>query len=325
MVEIIAECCQNHGGDRSLLTRMVAEAKLAGATHAKIQSIFADDLTYRPQFEQLMLDDSGNRISILRPHKAEYARLKGLEVSWADHMAFVETCHNNEIEPMTTIFTHNALLPVLECGFTSVKVASYDCASHALIRRIARFFNHIYVSTGACFDDEIAITAAILKGTDYSFLHCVTLYPLSPIEANLNRMKWLRNFTSRVGYSDHSNFAVDGLRTVLASIYMGATVVEVHFTMLPRSDTRDGVVSVNSEELKLIRQFANLSNEDQLSYLNSLYPSWDIALGSETRLLTSQELLNRSYYRGRFGSARNDYKGICHDTFIKNWELYDAE
>ena len=51
-MKIIAEFCQNHNGSYSTLEKMVMNAKKSGATHGKIQNIFAKNLTFRPQFEQ---------------------------------------------------------------------------------------------------------------------------------------------------------------------------------------------------------------------------------------------------------------------------------
>ena len=61
---LIAECCQNHNGSISILKEMVQKASQAGATHLKMQTIFAKNLTFRPQFEEGMRDLSGNLIYI---------------------------------------------------------------------------------------------------------------------------------------------------------------------------------------------------------------------------------------------------------------------
>ena len=76
MVKIIAEFCQNHNGDFTILEEMVRQASHNGATHAKIQTIFADNLTFRAEFEEELFDKNGKKISIKRPYYDEYQRLK---------------------------------------------------------------------------------------------------------------------------------------------------------------------------------------------------------------------------------------------------------
>ena len=76
-ISIIAEFCQNHNGNSAILSEMIDKAVEHGATHLKIQNIFANELTFRPKFE------SGIKInkkvhSIKRPYKDEYKRLKKL-------------------------------------------------------------------------------------------------------------------------------------------------------------------------------------------------------------------------------------------------------
>ena len=80
MAKIIAEFCQNHCGDFDVLSEMVESAAKAGATHGKMQTIFAENLAYRPQFEKGLVEDGKVR-SIKRPFKTEYDRLKGLEIT----------------------------------------------------------------------------------------------------------------------------------------------------------------------------------------------------------------------------------------------------
>ena len=70
MVSVIAECCQNHNGDMTLLKEMVHAAAEAGATYCKIQSIQADELTRREECEAA------------RPYQAEYDRLKKLDLKF---------------------------------------------------------------------------------------------------------------------------------------------------------------------------------------------------------------------------------------------------
>lgn len=316
-VQIIAECCQNHNGDPDILDRMVEAAAKGGAQFVKMQTIYAEDVAYRPQFEEGLTVD-GVVKSIKRPYQAEFDRLKGLEISAKQTERFIRTCRDNGVEPMTTCFARRWVGPLAALGFKSIKVASYDCASFPMLKELGERFSDIVVSTGATFDDEIETASSILKGKNFGFLHCVTMYPTPVSESHLARMTYLRRFTPRVGHSDHSLVERDGLVTTLAAIQQGATIVERHFTILPRDKTRDGPVSIDAGQIAEIAAFAAMDDADRVKLLDQKYPAWRSAIGSATRKLSDAELLNRDYYRGRFATPRPDSAGGTRMIF--NWE-----
>ena len=76
-------------------------------------------------------------------------------------------------------------------------------------------------------DEEIKKAAQVLKGSKFTFLHCVSVYPTPLEKVNMLRMSWLRNFTDSVGYSDHSI----GIEAVKLAISRSANYVEKHFTL----------------------------------------------------------------------------------------------
>lgn len=300
MAEIIAELCQNHLGDRRLLLEMVWAAAEAGATIAKIQSIWAEDLTYRERFETGVVDAAGRTQCIKRPYGPEYRRLRPLNLSAKDHWAFVQECEKARIVPMTTVFARSRIRLVQEAGFRYVKVASYDCASLSLLRELRARFETLYVSTGATYDQEVEEAANVLAGTDFTFLHCVTIYP-TPFELlNLGRMAFLRKYTSKVGFSDHTLVERDGLKAAVAALYLGADVVERHFTLLPRDRTRDGPVSITSGELRELVAFASMTAAELKEVVGKLVPEFPSLVAPWE--MSREEKLNRDYYRGRFAS-----------------------
>jgi len=319
-MKIIAELCQNHNGSFDLVKSMVDAAAGAGATHVKIQTIYADTLVFRPQFEQGHVVD-GKTYAIKRPWLPEYQRLKGLELSPEQSFKFVEYCRSVGVIPLTTCFARKNVKEIHEQGFQEIKVASYDCASYQLIKELANKFAHLYISTGATFDDEIECAASILKNTtaSYSFLHCVTIYP-TPIEMmNLSRISWLRQHSIQTGFSDHSLVSKDGVLASMAAVLMGAEIIERHFTILPAEETRDGAVSINPKQLKELSEFVKLTKTDQRSLLENIYPQWEVMIGNSSRQLTEIELLNRDYYRGRFATPRSKNHNNASEM-IFNWE-----
>lgn len=312
MKTIIAELCQNHNGDLTLLKEMVWAAAEAGATYAKIQSMLADDLTFRERFEEGLWEDGAQK-AIKRPYQAEYERLKPMDMDDEAHFTFGEECQRAGIRPLTTVFSRSRIPFLAGLGWKAVKVASYDCASAPLLRELKEHFTHLFISTGATFDEEIEAAANLLHGHEFSFLHAVTIYPTPLDELHLGRMPYLRRFTPSVGLSDHTLVARDGIKASIVALSLGADVIERHFTLLPVDATKDGPVSIRPAELEQLVEVSKMSPSELNEYVEREIPEYKIMIGQEHRPLSEVELLNRDYYRGRFASRVGG-------EFVYNWE-----
>lgn len=317
MIKIIAELCQNHNGELETLERMVEAVATTGATHVKIQNIFADNLTYRAQFENGL---SQNNIikSIKRPYEDEYKRLKKLELGERKIERFISLANQYNLTPLTTCFSRDNILEIKKQGFKSIKVASYDCASFQMLRELKDNFHDIIVSTGATYDEEIILASKILHDTNFSFLHCITIYPTPLEKLNLSRIEWLEKFSKNVGFSDHTLVKENDIKASKIALACGAKIIERHFTILEEDKTKDGPVSINQEQLSEIVEFSKLQHKDQMNEINS----WNIDLkkimGNPIRELSDEEILNRDYYRGRFASKR--YNKNQPEKMIYNWD-----
>lgn len=309
---LIAECCQNHNGDQEILKHMIYAAAENGADFVKIQAIRSHELTHRERFDQGVTENGVIKV-IKRPYQPELERLSKLDLSLDVERWFVEECWKAGVAPLTTAFTRAAAAEIKDLGYEAIKVASYDCASFPLLEDLKKYWNTIFVSTGATYDEEIEQAAKILAGTNFSFLHCVTLYPTPMEELHLRRMSYLRRFTNKVGYSDHSKIADTDLWASKIALALGADCIERHFTILEPHETKDGPVSINPKQLKELRQFADRDRSERMQIINKEYPNWHLSLGRSNRLLSHAELLNRDYYRGRFASK-------VRGKVIYNWE-----
>lgn len=298
---LIAECCQNHQGSREVLKRMIHAAAEHGADYVKIQGLYSADITFRERFEEGVLED-GRQVAIQRPHGVEVERLSQLDLTPDDEAWFVEESWRAGVAPMITVFTRASVRRLSDLGFEAVKVASYDCRSFPLLEDLRRHWSRLFVSTGATFDHEIEQAAEVLRGTDVTFLHCVTIYPTPLDQLHLRRMHWLRRFSPEVGFSDHTRTGETGLKASMAALALGAGVIERHFTVLGPDDTKDGPVSVNPSQLADLRAFADRDRTDRVALLDDVYPEWKQSLGVARRDLGNAELLNRDYYAGRVAS-----------------------
>ncbi len=315
MTKIIAELCQNHNGDIKILEEMVHAASEAGADYAKIQSLHSNELTHRKRFDEGLIE--GGKVKVIkRPYKNEYDRLKKLDLEEEDHLKFLEFCNKFKIKPLTTVFSLGKVNMISKL-FKEVKISSFDCASHRLIKDISKKkFENIIVSTGATFNREIKKTCEILKKAKkkFSLLHCVSIYP-TPIEyANISRINFLKKFCSSIGISDHSNPERSKNIIAAVSFFLGIDVIEKHFTILKKDQTKDGPVSVNPAQLKELVNLSKIKKDEIKKYIDENIDDYKVLLGTENRDMTDVELLNRDYYQGRFASR--DKNG----NYIFNWE-----
>ena len=314
MTDIIAELCQNHNGDLKILEEMVHAASESGAKFAKIQSMLSKDLTHRKRFDEGLVEGGEVRVK-KRPYDAEYERLSKLDLEDEHHYHFLDYCQKYKIKPMTTVFNRSRLEFIKKLNFEIIKVSSFDCSSHKMIEEISKSnFKEIIVSTGCTYDHEVKKTSEILKNNNFTLLHCVSIYPTPLTEVHLDRINFLRNFSKNVGLSEHSNSDKDGLKISISSLMYDVKYIERHFTILPKDKTKDGVVSLNPKELKLLCDISKKPKKEINEYIKENIKEFDQLKGLKKRELSSDELLNRDYYRGRFASHNSK------NEVIYNWE-----
>jgi sialic acid synthase SpsE len=315
-VNIIAEFCQNHNGDVDILNQMILEAKESGASHAKIQGLYSSELTKRPEFEP----ENQKEGSLLRPYQTEFDRLAKLDLTLETESNFVEACKQAGIVPMTTVFTHLGLERALKAGFKNFKIASYDCASRALISRILPHADELVISTGATTWSEIELTSKLVikekkPDTKIAFLHARTIYPTPLDKMNISRMLFLRYLGWETGLSDHSRPEVDGLISSKLAIHLGASYVERHFTVLARTETRDGPVSITPDELKELNVFSQKDPQARYLELSDIKDLASNCFGESELEIDATEAINAKYYRGRVASWHDSKQ-------IYSWESW---
>jgi N-acetylneuraminate synthase/N,N'-diacetyllegionaminate synthase len=306
---LVAELCQNHRGSISLLKEMIIAAKEAGIKYLKIQDINSNELVHRKKF------DNKNTKNLFRPFSHEYKRLKKLDLPKNFINIFIEECKKNKLNPLVTPFSHKSYSRIKNKDFYAIKIASYDSTSYAMLKNLKRLELPFIISTGATNNSQIIKTSKFMKDQIYALLHCVTVYPTPLHLCNLSKIKFLNQFTPYVGWSDHTEFDKNGHIASLASILFGGKIIERHFTILKRSETKDGIVSINPENAKEFIKLSKLKNRDIKLYLKDINKNWMSCASSNTRKLSKVEMLNLDYYRGRFATKLKN-------KVVNNWQDY---
>lgn len=230
---IIAESASNHNGEISIAKEMIHAAKDAGADMIKFQSYL------------------GKNVSAGHPDKERFCKVN---LSDDDHWRLIEECEKVGIEFFTTCFDIGRIGFLKSLGLKYIKVASYDFSSHRLILELSKHFDHLILSSGGANDEEINETVQLLTGTGKTFtiLHCVTLYPTPPDRANLGRINYLKKFTQKVGFSDHTL----GVEVPKVAIAMGAVMLEKHFTLNKKMEGKSHQLACDPKELKELVEYS---------------------------------------------------------------------
>ncbi len=261
---IIAEAATNHNGDINIAKEMIGAAKEAGADMVKFQSW---------------------RINTMAWDNPAYEAMKPKELSDDDHFILIDECRKLNIGFITTCFDVDRAAFLSSLGIDTIKVASTDVGSFRMLKSLREKFNHIILSTGMSFKEEVKQAVDILKTGDFSLLHCMSIYPTPPEKANLARINWLRQFTGNVGYSDHTF----GNSAAKIAIAMGASLIEKHFTLKRAPGNIFSNMSALPKDIKEICDFAC---------------DYKKMIGDEEPDMSGDEKFAREQFIGRWGDNR---------------------
>ena len=129
------------------------------------------------------------------------------------------------------------------------KIASFENTDLPLIRKVAATGKPMIISTGMATVAELdeTVRAAREAGCrDLVLLKCTSTYPATPDNTNIATIPHLRElFDCEVGLSDHTM----GIGVSVASVALGATVIEKHFTLRRADGGVDSAFSMEPEEM----------------------------------------------------------------------------
>ena len=241
---IVAEAGVNHNGDLKTARQLVDVAVEAGADAVKFQTFKAERLA-TPSAPKALYQLQGTDKS-----ESQLKMLQSLELSEEAHRELSAYCRKQGILFLSTPFDEASADLLAGLGVPAFKISSGELTNLPFLRRVAGHGRPMIVSTGMSTLEEVESavrTIGEVNRRGLVLLHCISLYPADPSEANLRAMQTLsETFRLPVGYSDHT----PGTTVSLAAVALGACVIEKHFTLdrdLPGPDHR---ASLEPEELK---------------------------------------------------------------------------
>jgi len=278
---IIAELSGNHDQSLDKALAMVDAAAKCGADAIKIQTYTADSMTLDIQHGEFVIQDAGN----LWQGQSLYELYQQAMTPWEWHQAVFDRATQHGMLAFSTPFDQTAVDFLEQLKVPCYKIASFENSDHALLAAVARTGKPVIMSTGMATQTELAESVAVLKSNgcnDLILLKCTSHYPADPIDANLATIPHLAQlFNCQVGLSDHTA----GIGVAVASVVLGATVIEKHFVL----DRSEG--GVDAEFSLEPNEFSALVQECKRAA---------VALGKVTYGGTEKEQASRKYRRSLY-------------------------
>ena len=270
-ITVISEIGINHNGDLDVAKRLIDISKIAGCDVVKFQKRNPDVCVPEHQKETIKSTPWGDMTYIEYKHRMEFGETEYKEIQ--------SHCKNIGIAWSVSVWDLDSLDFIRDYDISLVKIPSALLTDHELIEACKSLDKKIVLSTGMRTVEEIDLAVDCLDGHDFSLLHCNSTYPAPIEDINLRCISRLKErYECEVGYSGHEF----GLTTTIASICLGATVIERHITLDRTMWGTDQMCSVEPHGLiKLVKGIREL----------------EMALGDGVKKITEGEKLVRDKLR----------------------------
>lgn len=240
---IIAELSANHDGSLERAKHLIKEAKVAGADAVKLQTYKPDTITLDSQNDDFVVKGG------LWDGRTLYELYEEAHLPWEWHKPLFEFAKEQAITIFSSPFDKTAIDLLEDLNAPAYKIASFEAIDHELISYAASTGKPIIISTGMANEEEIAeaIDAAKSSGCEQlAILHCVSGYPAPASDYNLRTIpNMIDRFGLLTGLSDHT---LDNT-TAIASVCLGASIIEKHFTLDRSAGGPDDSFSLEPKEL----------------------------------------------------------------------------
>ncbi len=228
---LIAEIGSNFNQSLDTAFKLIDIAAEAGCDAVKFQ-LFKADVLY---------PDGGEMYDIFKSIE--------LASDWLSKLkAYAES---REVDFLSSAFDKGSVDALCELGISALKVASSEVTNVPLIHQMASTGLPMLIATGMSDMVDVEEVVAVCEGAgnhSVALLQCGSMYPLPPELANLRVMEaFNKRFGCPVGFSDHTL----GIHAAVASVGLGAAVIEKHITLDKKSDGPDHFYALEPKELAM--------------------------------------------------------------------------
>ena len=254
-VFFIAEISANHCGNFDLAKKLIKCAYINGADAVKLQTYTADTMTIKSDKKYFKIQEGlWKGYTLWDLYNKAHTPLK-----W--HKDLFRYGKSLGIKVFSTPFDNAAVdfLEKLNCPI--YKIASFEMTDLNLVKKVSQTKKPIIISTGMANLEEIATTVKTARrngAKDITLLYCVSNYPSSIDDFNLNNIKILKDkFKCKIGFSDHST----DNRVAFAAIASGAEVIEKHIALDNQKKGFDINFSLKGKEIKKLRNDIDIASK----------------------------------------------------------------
>ncbi len=325
---IIAEMSGNHNQSLDRAKEIIKVAADTGAHAVKLQTYTADTMTINHRGGLFDITDK----SSLWYGRNLYELYEEAHTPWEWHKPLFDYANSLGLICFSTPFDETAVDFLEKLDVPCYKIASFENTDHPLLRKVARTGKPVIMSTGISNLTEIVESVKVLNDNGCNqlvLLKCTSTYPAAPESTNLVTIPALQQIFPDciIGLSDHTM----GIGASIASIALGARVVEKHFTLNREDGGVDSAFSMEPNEMNLLvkeseRAFLALGTiqldaqkieEKSRIFKRSIYVVKDIKSGeiftkNNIRIIRPGDGLSPKYYDDAIGkkSSRDLVAGI---------------
>ena len=274
-IYVIAEIGINHNGDLDIAKKLIDIAKVAGCDVVKFQKRNPDVCV--PEHQKSVMRDTpwGKMTYLDYKYKVEFGQNEYDEIDIY--------CKKRDIQWSASPWDLDSLDFLNHYDIPFIKIPSALITDLELLKATAETNKKVIISTGMSTLEDVEKAVMTIKSVksnvDFALLHCNSSYPAPIKDLNLKCITTLKErFNCEVGYSGHEF----GLTTTIASICLGATIIERHITLDRTMWGTDQMCSVEPQGLiKLVRGIKELNS----------------ALGDGVKVVTDTEIPIRKKLR----------------------------
>lgn len=281
---VIAEMSGNHNNSFEQALGIVHAAAKTGADAVKLQTYTADTITINAENNDFVISNPDS----LWTRRTLYDLYDEASTDWEWIKQIMAEAEKLDLICFSSVFDETSVDFMEDLNAGAYKIASFENNHLPLIRKAASTGKPIIISTGTASEDEIheAVEAARNGGCmQLALLKCTSDYPADPAASNLMTIPHMKEtFGCEVGLSDHTL----GIGVPVASVALGATIIEKHFITDRNLGGVDAAFSADISEMsQLVAEATN---------------AWK-ALGSVSFELSENEQRNTQFKRSIYAVA----------------------